>query len=421
MTLRRIAAASVLGFALIGAALPLRGLVADIVTTNIYLIQEGEVETGDAYVAADSARVAGTIDGDLVISTSSLTISGTVTGDVLVASYGTVSVAGDIDGSLRGIAREVIVDGTVGDDVIVVAAATRISGDVARDALVFGGSLAVEGSVGRDVKGRMVSALLDGTVGNDVDVAVGNLTVEGATVVDGDVLYRSGSDADVAATAQVAGQFERLPTRGSFTLELVLTVATVLGLFAFLFAGIVLLWLFRVTAPRAVAAIDSQPLRAIAVGVGGIVVLPIIALVFVLTLVGVPVALALLVLLLLSLIFAPVPAVTVLGSRILRRRWGLFAAFIVGATIWRAAIWFIPLLGFALYLVALAIGLGGWLIAMWEQRRTAIPGADLLPRSKSRVAGQVPPPVDWQGPLAPGTLEARDEGESSSEPDETES
>lgn len=421
MRIRRIAAASFLGIALFGAALPLRGVLADLVTTNIYLIQEDDVENADAYVAANSGRVDGTIDGDLVISTNKLTISGTVTGDVLVLSSGTVRVDGEIGGSLRGIARSVIVEGTVGDDVAVLAATTRISGEVDRDLLVFGGSVTLDGTVARDVNGRMISALIDGEVGNDVDVAVGRLTLGRATVVGGDVLYRSGSDADISSTAQVASQLERLPTRGSFATELVLTLATILGFFAFVFAGIVLMWLFRATAPRAVSVVEHRPLRAAAVGVGAIIVTPLVAVLFALTLVGAPLAVALFVLLVLSLLLAPVPAVTALGSRLARGRgWGLFASFVVGATLWRLGIWLVPLVGVVLYLAALATGVGGWLIATWELRRETPISADLLPRQRLRTVGKIPSPVGWEAPLPPGTRRSGDE-EPPAEPDQTDS
>jgi hypothetical protein len=416
MKLRRLATTSILGITLLGLLLPLRGVVADIVTTNIYLVAEDQVEDEDAYVASTSARVAGIINGDLVISTGSLTISGTVTGDVFVLSHGTVHVTGEVGGSLRGMARRVIVEGSIGDDVTVAAVTTRLSGTVVRDALVFGGSLTVDGEVKRNVNGRIVSALIDGKVGNDIDIAVGNLTLGQATVVEGDVLYRSGSDADIAQTARVASQLERLPTRGSFSVELALTLATILGFFGFLFAGMVLLWLFRATAPRAVSTIEERPLRAAAVGVGAIIVLPILVVVLAMTLVGVPVAVALLVLLALALVFAPVPAVTALGSRLLRgRNWGLFAAFVVGALIWRLGIWLIPLVGFALYLGALAAGLGGWLIAMREQRAQQMPEQGLLPAAPLDT-GELPSPIGWDAPLAPGTRRASEDRGQQQEP-----
>ena len=412
MTPTRYLAASLLGLTLLAALLPLRGVVAEIVTTNIYLVAEDDFEDEDLYVASTSARIDGTVDGDLVISTGSLTIAGEVTGDVFVLSQGTVQVTGTVGGSLRGAARTLIVEGSVGDDVTVAALATQISGTVGRDALVFGGSLDMDGEVKRNIAGRILTVVIDGKVGHDVDIAVGNLTLGRATVVDGDVLYRSGTDADIAATAQVASQLARLPTRGAFGVEVVLTIATILGFFGFLFAGVVLLWLFKVTGPRAVTSVLARPLRAAAVGVGALIVLPVLVLVLAVTLVGAPVALALLVLLLLALLFGPVPAVTAIGVRILRGRWGLFAAFFVGAGLWRLGIWLIPLIGFGLYLGALVVGVGGWLVAIWDQRKESSLATDLLPRRPPEIeAGAIASPIGWDAPLAPGSRREAEDSE----------
>ena len=397
-------ASSVLGISLLAGAAAMPGVLADIVTTNIFIVAEGEIDDEDAYVAANIARIDGTINGDLIISTGSLLITGTVDGDVFVLSQGPVEVTGTITGSLRGAARSVTVEGSVGDDVTVAAIGTRLSGDVGRDALVFGGSLTVDGTVARDVKGRMLTAIIDGGVGNDVDIAVSSLTLDGEADVAGDVLYRSGSDASIAATAQVGSQLERLPTRGSWGVELVLTLATIVGFFGFVFAGIVLLWLFRRTGPRAVHLVLERPLRVAAVGVGALVVVPTLVLTLLLTLVGVPVALALMVLLMLGLLFGPVPAVTAIGSKLLRGRWGLFAAFVIGTIVWRLGIWLIPFVGFALYLGGLVFGIGGWVLAIWEQRKETPLAEDLLPRTEAKPqAGSIPSPVGWEAPLAPGS------------------
>jgi len=404
MRARSFLASSVLGLALLAGLLPLRFVVAEIVTTNIYLVGEDQVEEEDLYVASTSARIDGTVNGDVTISTGSLTIGGIVTGDVTVLSQGTVRVDGEVRGSLRGVARGVIVTGSVGDDVTVAAVSTDISGDVGRDVLVFGGSLNMSGSVGRDVKGRMLSASFNGDVGHDVDIAVSLLTLDEDTNVAGDFLYRSGSDASVASGVQVESQFERLPARGSWGVELVLTIATIVGFLGFLFAGIILLWLFRRTAPRAVDAIISRPWRSAGLGVAALFILPVLVLVLMMTLVGVPVAVALLILLVLGLLFGPVPAVTALGVKILRGRWGLFAAFLLGAVVWRLGIWLLPWVGLALYLGALAIGTGGWVAAIMELRREAPLEVDLLPRQKPQPDPlAIPSPIGWDAPLPPGS------------------
>ena len=316
MRVRPLFFSAILGVTLLALALPLRAVVGEIITTNIYLQAPDDVQPEDLYLAATTARVDGTVDGDLVVSAGSVEISGTVTGDVLVLSQGPVEVTGDIGGSLRGIARSIVLEGSVGADLSVVALSTRISGTVARDALVFGGTLEIDGEVGRDVNGRMVTASINGKIGHDLDIAVTTLTLGGDTNVTGDVLYRSSVDAGVASTVQIGGQFQRLPTRGGWAVELVLTLATIIGFLGFLFAGIVLIWLFRRTSPRAVRSVVEHPLRASLVGVGALILIPVLIVVLLMTLVGVPVAIAVLLLYVLLLVFGPIPAVTAIGSKL---------------------------------------------------------------------------------------------------------
>jgi cytoskeletal protein CcmA (bactofilin family) len=397
----RLRFGAVLGITVAAALVALHGVLGSFITTSIYLVEPDIVVSEDVYVAANSARVEGTVDGDLVISTGSLDVTGSVTGNVLVLSQGTVHISGDVGGSVRGLAREVIIDGTVAGDVAVAAVTTGISGTVDRDVLDFGGSLTLDGSVGRDVAGRMLSAVVDGRVGNDVDVAVGTLQLGPAADVVGDVLYRSGNAAQVSATAQVGSQFARLPTRGNFTVELVLTIATILSFLAFVVSGIIFLWLLRRTGPRAVAIVAERPIRATAVGVGAFVVLPLLVILAAITLVGAPVAVVLLLLLALALLFAPIPAVAALGRRILGDRRSIYLAFLLGAVIWRLGIWLIPLVGFALYLGALAAGLGGWLLAVWEQRTASGPEHP-VPSDPAQVH------AGWEPPLAPESPAPRD-------------
>ncbi len=396
---RTLGALALLGVTLAALAVPWRAVVADVITTGAYIVTADDVETEDVYVAAASGSVEGVIDGDLAMVTGGdLAISGRVTGNVLVLATGTVTVSGTVEGSLRGAAREVVIEGTVQRDVAVAAISTRISGTVGRDALAFAGSFGLDGNVGRDIKGRFVSGTIDGEVGHDVDVAIGDLELGRSAAVAGDVRYRSGNAAAVAATAQVGGQFARLPTRGSFFVELILTVATILSFFAFLLGGIVLSWVFRSTAPRAAGAVLQHPWRSLLVGAAAVVLVPAAVGVFAFSLVGIPLAVALLLLIVLGLLFGPVPAVTALGNRILRGRGGLYGAFLVGGVVWRIGIWLLPLVGLGLYLGGLALGVGGWLIGAWEQRRAR---ADRRLSADGDV-GEGPEVSDgWQPPMAP--------------------
>ena len=355
--------------------LPLPGSF-DVFDSGIYLVVDDDVQDEDAYVLADTARIAGVVDGDLVIAAGNLTISGVVTGDVLIASSGSLVISGEVQGAVRGFAREVVIEetGTVGDDLAVAAVTIDVRGAVGRDAIVFGGKLTLTGSIFRDLHGRFVKGDLNGAVGRNVDVATGSLDVGPRAMVDGSLLYRSNRNADVDPAAVVAGQFERLSPRPSFFVDVWWTLATILGIFAFVFTGLLLLWLLPGTTSLAVLAIVGRPWRTLMFGLGVLVLVPVVVVGFAVSLVGVPVAALLAVLYLLAFFFGPIPAVTALGTRLPGGRGSVYGAFIVGALVWRLGLFLLSFVAGALYVIALVWGVGGWAVATWDGRsRTPLP------------------------------------------------
>ncbi|NND03403.1 MAG: polymer-forming cytoskeletal protein, partial [Acidimicrobiia bacterium] len=264
---------TVFSFALVGALAP---MLAAVLTPAIYILGEGETETEDVYVAASSARIDGTIDGDLVIASGAVDLNGDVLGDVFVVSHSRVYIAGDVTGSVRGLAREVDIAGTVGGDVAVLGGSLNISGSVGRDVLVVAGSGFVTGSTGRDLQGRFLDAEIDGTVGRDIDITVRNLRVGPSADIGGDLLYRADSDATVSGGAEVAGQFNRLPSRAVFIVRVWLIGATILGFLAFVASGFVLLMLFRGTMSRATALVRTDTWKTVWVGFLAVIGLPLL-------------------------------------------------------------------------------------------------------------------------------------------------
>ena len=100
-------------------------------------------------------------------------------------------------------------------------------------------------------------------------------------------------------------------------------------------------------------------------------VIPLLMVPLLLTLVGIPIAVILLVVWLVGILLGPIPAVTRLGVVLMRSRGGLAGALVVGAVVWRAAMWLLPLIAALLYLVALLVGLGAYVSAGWKMRRAS--------------------------------------------------
>ena len=398
----RIRYGAATGLALLFALIPLGAPIApSVVTTDLFIVSEDEPITEDVYVAATSGRVEGRIDGDLVITTGSLSVSGTVAGDVLALTSGTVRIepGGLVEGSLRTMSPQVVVEGTVGRDLFTtgIAADVDTTGSVGRDVIMFGGTLTIHGEVGRDTRGRVFMATVAGTVGRDVDLTVQRLTIDPGASVAGDVLYRSTSDARIAPDT-VDGQVVQLPAQSNFLFGVILTIANILGILAFIVSGIILLWLFRSTGAAAVEAIERHPLKTLVIGLLFLIGAPLLVLFLAATLVGLPLALLLLGILLLALVFGPVPAVSAGGDTVLRHKGGLFGGFVLGAVLWRTGIWLIPFVGVFLYLVALAWGVGGWVLGAWRVRAARPVDREVLP--PALIVKDDPIPEGWEYPLA---------------------
>lgn len=364
-------------------------LAATLVSTSRYIIQENDFQPGDQYVAANAAIVEGTVDGDLAVATSEIFVSGLVEGDLDFVANGNVTITGTVTGSLRGITTgEVVVAGEVSDDIVVAAGAVDISGVVGGDVVVWSATTELSGDVGRDVRGQMLAATISGQIGRDVDISVQDFTVTSSAVIDGDLIYRSNDVATVSAGADIAGQNAHLTAQFSFFVRVVFAIATLLSFLAFLAGGLGLFVVFRSTTPRAATFIALSPLRAAVAGLGFVLLLPVLAAMLATTLVGIPLALLGFVMLVLVLIFGPVPAYAALGERLLRGRGGLIGGFLAVAVVWRLLLWLVPTLGLGIYLVALVVGSGGWLIGGWELRRDR-PAVDVdLPAAAGDVGGR---------------------------------
>jgi cytoskeletal protein CcmA (bactofilin family) len=391
------------GVALVIALAPVfAGVAPSVVTTDLFIVPEDEPIAEDVYVASTSGRVEGRIDGDLVITTGSLSISGTVAGDVLALTSGTVEIerGGVVEGSVRTVTPRVQVDGEVRRDLFVTGLGATIgsSGSVGRDMIVFGGTVTIDGSVGRDVRGRMLNTSVGGSVGRDLDVSVQRLTVEAGASVSGDVLYRSATAA-VITPGTVDGQVVQLPAQSNFIFGVILAIANLVGFLAFVVCGIILLWLFRGTGAASVEAIERHPIKTLLIGLVTLVAAPLLAVLLAATLVGLPLAALLLAALLLGLVFGPVPAVAAVGDLILRRKGGLFGAFVLGAVLWRLGIWHIPFVGAILYLVGLIWGVGGWVLGAWRVRAARPAARDALPPALAVTDDEIP--EGWEYPLPP--------------------
>ncbi len=372
MSLRSISLAVLATAVLLVPALP---AAAETIESDFVLIRPGDTIGEDVYAVANRAEVAGRVEGDLVIAAAGeVRISGTVTGDLTVFA-GSVIVSGTVGGSLRGVARSVeIAGGTVAEDVFVAAWDVAGTGEVGRDLYSWAMRTEVGGTVGRNVDGQQRELVLTGAVAGDVDVAARRVEVGSTAEVAGDLRYVSRADAVIAEGSSIEGQvIHRRPLPPNVRLRALWLLGMTLGWIAASGAGLALLWAVPGTTATAARRLRARPLAGLIAGLavfalpwglvaGAGVILAASPPEAAVPLVGafLPVILAVFGLMLFALLVAPVPVAIALGGRQGSKR-SHHARLIVGMLALGVLV-FIPVVGIYLLGLALAAGLGGWLL-----------------------------------------------------------
>ncbi len=354
---RRIVSAALLAG---GIALPAAPLLGSIRMANQVIVTEDDVVAEDLYAIGGRTIIEGIVQGDLVVLSGEVIVTGTVEGDVIGLVWGPARFSGEVGESVLLAALRLEATGRVGADLTTLAGEAAVGAEVGRDLLLIGGSAEVTGSVGRDVRVQAWRLSVDGQVGRDVVARVDDMVLGDAARVAGDVTFRASDEVRVSDTATVGGTLVQAQVLAPVWARAVTRLVGWLSVLGFLVAGVALFWLFRGTAPRAVGVARERPWRSVLVGLGVLVLPPLLAIPLFLTLVGLPVAVLILLFWVVGLFLGPIPAVAAAGESLLRGRGGVLGGFVVGALLWRAGLWALSLVAALLYLVPLLVGLGAF-------------------------------------------------------------
>jgi cytoskeletal protein CcmA (bactofilin family) len=366
---RRLAAATFLavflGFSLPGlAAFRLEG------GENV-VIPQGETVVGDLYSSAGTTVVEGTITGDLVAFGRTVIMNGRVEGSILSFAQN-LTVNGPVGGNIRAGGQNLTLNAKVGKNITIMGASAFLSPSSAVDGGVIGwlGRIEARGRIADDLLLGVGEAVLGGEVGGRVDAASERITVLPETRVDGEFRYYSPRRAEIPESARLSGGVEFEPVRRrEMTNWRRVGQMLQAGWFFGLLLLIVLLWLLypgklgRVTVPE-----KATWTRGFLLGLGGLVVGPVvIALVFA-TLLGIPVALVLLGLYLLGFLLALPLAGSLVGRQLntayLAGRNLPPALIAAGGTILLVLLGLVPLIGCLVTLLATVLGFGLYLEAL---------------------------------------------------------
>jgi cytoskeletal protein CcmA (bactofilin family) len=358
-------------------ALPLPTSAMTVRGDDTVTIPAGETIDDDLFVATNTFTLSGDAAMDVFVAARDIDIDGAIGGS-LNAAGATVTIRGDVAGSVRVLGGNITVSGTVGGDLVTIGGTATVEpgGVVRGDVSMQGGNLTTRGDIRGDVTGSLEQLSVAGPVGGDVSVRAGDLDIQPAGTIGGDLSYVSGSDADIATGATITGAVDRQTVapwgadesaRGRFFSPLVRTLWM-------LMAGAVGVAL----APRLAAALDEnmrRPLASLIMGLIALIAIPIAALVLAITIIGLPVSLILLGLYLAGLYLSQYIVGQRLGTLILPGAWNdgsrgyLLLSMTIGVLLLSLLRYLpIPFVGNALDLLVAIAGLGAAVLLIGQLR-----------------------------------------------------
>ena len=323
-------------------------------------IPAGQTVPHDLYLAGGRVRVDGRVEGDLVVAGGQLELNGPVLGD-LTAAGGQVRIAGPVEGDVRVAGGDVLLSGAVGEDVLAAA------GDL---------TLAPTARVGQDLVFGTGRTALDGAVAGGALGTTGNYQRQGSV---------GGSE---AVTVQ-APPPERRPTALDYVLD---QVRRYLGI---ALLGGLLLWLVPPAIHSAAVLVRERPLPGFGAGILAVIGFWVALLVLLVAMLVVAIPLGL-------LGFGQLAAATVVGALLvgglLAFAFALVVFFVADAVVglaigrlllrYASAAWAerpvpallvgvllvvlltaLPVIGGVLNAVAVLLGLGALMLAIWRSRR----------------------------------------------------
>ncbi|HKZ34543.1 MAG TPA: polymer-forming cytoskeletal protein [Patescibacteria group bacterium] len=353
---------------------------------TVVYVGEDTVYTGNLLKVGESVTILGIVQGDVLVAGGDVRIKGKVEGDV-IAVGGNISFSGEAE-DLILIGGNVVIDGTAKRNIRVLAGSLTMSGTVERNALVGTGVLTTEEA--SRIQGTLTAGagtvVLDGTIEGHVELGAETVTLLPNSHTEGNFTYLSENPFDKKEGAVISGVTTHtvpavpVPERKRFAgiFEYTSLAFFLFTLFSKLIVGAILVSF----APRQSIAIVNlmieKPIKSLFVGMGSIVLTPLLLVITFATLIGIPLSLIGGVLFLIILYAAPVFFGLLLGIKIIQmhnREYDtskLILPLTVGLTVYTALTNLI-FVGWAIHLLALFLSFGA-LVLLSREALTRLSG-----------------------------------------------
>lgn len=324
---------------------------------------------------------------NLYTAGANVSVNGEITGDLFLAG-GMVNVIGDVGEDLNALGGSLSLSGKVGGDARAAGGNITITSAIGGDLLIAGGNISIteKSTIGGDLVIGGGNIILDAPVKGMLKAAGGNITinskVEGSVWVQteenlifgskaeiaGKIIHRGKKQAVVKAGANISQiDFQPYSKKTGGILAGFLTLAFLIKLAAWFLAGLVLVKYRQDVLQKIAQSIKEKPWENLGLGLAGLVVIPIIAVLLLVLLVGYYIAGILALWYLLLLMFSGLAGVLFFGAwlrRLITKAQGFifdWKTICLGVVVMAVLKLILPPLGWLAYFVLVLMTLGALL------------------------------------------------------------
>lgn len=279
------------------------------------------VETGTTVTISEDS------DGALAVSGQDIVVEGNVNG-ALFAAGNSITIKGDVNGPVFIAGNSITIEGTIEGEVFIAGNTIRISEEteLSRDAFIVGSEILISGTIGRDLYGGSNKTEINNTIGRNAHLYTDTLTLAENATVGGNMFYAS--DTEVSNINQhVEGEvrYEETTTmnrRPEMSQPTVLR--RILSVIGALLSALIIWWILRKVTHKWWFTLSqtnlSRPLLAMLIGLGLLLLIPIIILLAFISRVLGGVGFLLLILYILLLFLTRIITASILGKYMLENR-----------------------------------------------------------------------------------------------------
>lgn len=337
-------------------------------------VDDDQVVDGDYYVSVGpfgNTTMSGSVKEDMFAFGGTVTANGSIGHDLAVLSQFS-HVYATVTDDVRIVAREVVIADHVGGDVFVIAGSLRVlsTATIDGDIIFFGGVAQIDGKVGGSVLGTSEKIRIDSEVAGNVDVkAATDLTLGDKANIGGFVRFASLQPLVRSQNATIEGQVTE-SEYGVKTIDIKTQTRYALFLsLVTLFATLSLYLLFRKELQVLVGIIAKAPVKSTVLGLGVLVLGPIVALLLMFTLLGALVGVMALCVVLLAYVAGYALSGVVFGAylaKLFTRHLKVSLVWVIIGTVVINGLSFVPVLGIVLIIILCAMAIGGFFLSIYR-------------------------------------------------------